>query len=202
MKVDWEKIYEGTIKPPSNGTDIWNDQTGSWELQNLLSAGKFNKKFEIPIRPIPWSDSYKENVSLTLEWLIRDHRHDTLRLQDGPLHSHIKEFWYHSEYYEGLYAHVCYPQELLTFRTQYDGLFEQFSNLPLSEMSSKALLLRKKLKNLLWVQWKCIGKDGIINKDDGKITYSYFCDRCGTDMPKAVKMYSILTQSKLKDVVT
>ena len=201
MQIDWEKIYEGTIKEPSIGTNVWMDNI-QWEAKSLLNQGKMNKKFDVPIRPIPWTQDYQKNVDLTLEWLIRDHRNDTLRLQEEPVHNHIKEFWYHSEHYEGLYAHVCYPQDLLTFRTQYDGMFNEYTNLSPSEMSTRVLTLRKKLKNLLWVQWKCIGKDGIRNVDTGKITYRYSCDRCCADMPKAVKMYAILTQSKLKDVVS
>lgn len=202
MDINWDKVYEGTIKPANVGTDMWNDQSGSFELATLISTQKFNKKFDMPIRPVPWSSDFMENISITLEWLIRDHRNDTIRLSEDKVLNHIKDCWFRSEYYEGEYVHVCYPQELLKFRTEYDSVYDQLVNLSAKEMSSNCLKLRQRLKDLLWYQWKCLGKDGVKNKCTEKITYLYSCDRCGTDMPKAIKAYAILTQSKIKECIS
>lgn len=199
MNINWEKVYEGTIKPQNTGTNasVWFDQSS--KVTNSIQ--KFNKKFDVPIRPVPWSLDFLENVSITLEWLIRDHRHDSFRLNEDKILEHVREFWFHSEYYEGEYAHVCYPQDLLKFRTEYDAAYDQLVNLPACEMSSHALRHRQRLKDLLWYQWKCLGKDGIRNVETGRIDYKYSCDRCQIDMPKSVRMYATLTQGKLKDCI-
>ena len=206
MKIDWKEIYEGTITPAKVGTDMWGDESGAFEFAavTVSSTQKTNKKFDLPIRPIPWSTDYNENVSFTLEWLIRDHRRDDIRLDDENVLEHVKDFWYRSTHFEGQYQHVCYPQDMLKFRTEYETTYARLVDLPASQMSSQCLSIRNRLRNLLWDGWKCIGVDGIHNRTDGKMTYKYACNRCCTPMPKAIKTFIKLKalQAKVSDEST
>ena len=201
MKIDWKEIYDGTVKPVNVGTDMWGDESGAFDLAIAMSNQKMNKKFDIPIKSIPWSTDYPENVLYTLEWLLRDHRKEELRLDEDNIVEPVKDFWFRSAHFEGEYTHVCYPQDMLKFRTSYDATYAQLLSLPASAMSSHCLGIRDRLRHLLWSGWRCFGIDGFYTRTDGKTTYRYTCNRCGTPMPKAVKAFVILTQSKLASVV-
>lgn len=202
IEVDWEKIYAGTIRERTKPTDIWGKETsgdGEWTVFEALDHAQ-NSKFDQPIVPIPWGTDYHENVALTLEWLVRDHRRDQLRLKEELLHERTREFWFHNEYDPGIFMHVCYPKDILKFRMQYDAAYAEWNALPPQEMSSRAIKMLDNCKQLLWYQWKCIGKDGFPSLEGDGVDYRYWCSRCFEKMPKGVKMFTVLTQSKLKDL--
>jgi len=201
LEIDWESVYDGTVKPLSAGTDMWGDQSGAHDLAFAINNQKMNKKFDIPIKSIPWSIDYLENVSYTLEWLLRDHRKEELRHDEDSIIEYVKDFWYRSAHFEGEYTHVCYPQDMLKFRTEYDSTYTLLVSLPPHAMSSYCLAIRDRCRNILWTAWKCFGIDGIFNRTDSEYTYRYSCNRCGTPMPKAVKAFVILTRSKLKECI-
>jgi hypothetical protein len=202
IEVDWKKVYNGTMRERTPTTDIWGEKDhpamDDWTL--IEAAGPTqNSKFEQPILPIPWGTDYHDNVALTLEWLVRDHRRDQLRLKPEFLHSPTRKFWFHNEYDPGMFMHVCYPKDLLKFRMQYDSAYVEWSVLPPQEMSSRAIKMFDNCKQLLWYQWNCIGKDGFYGDGD-TLDYRYECSRCYEKMPKGVRMFTVLTQSKLKDL--
>lgn len=201
LEIDWESVYDGTVKPLSAGTDMWLQKPDEFEFTAVIDNQKTNKKFEIPIKPIPWSTDYLENVSYTLEWLLRDHRKEDMRFDEEAIVEHIRDFWYRSAHYEAEYTHVCYPQDILKFRSQYDTVYAQLLSLPKSAMSSHYLCNRDNCKQILWTAWKCFGNDGVKNRTTGMYSYKYSCNRCGSPMPKPVKAFVILTQSKLKQCV-
>lgn len=211
MKINWASVYDGTIVPKKKevnmfGTPEDTEEYAFIEKFEFTKAGTYgkdvmNKKFELPILPIPWSNDYKENVALTLEWLVRDHRKDDIRLDEDEILEHVREFWYRSTHFEGEYTHVCYPHNILQLRHQYDEAHAFLRNLSPSDMSTHVINIKKHLSQLLWAAWKCTGRDGTRNKETGKPLYIYKCSRCGNAMPKSIKAYVILTQSQLKECV-
>lgn len=215
ININWEEVYNGTIRDSIPSTDMWGSFQNTSIIDGLLEHLNDTNpnalmKFDQPIGLIPWTDNYLQNVSLTLEWLVRDHRRAAIRLCAEPLCSHVKEHWYHCDFDEGIFYHVCYPKDILNYRVQYESAYSIYKYLPPKDMSSEALQLIDSCKNLLWIQWKCIGKDGEytykINKNTNEkelyIKYRYLCSRCGSDMPKSIRMFTLLTQTKLKDVVS
>lgn len=194
-EINWEEIYAGTIKQPQKAIF-----TGNQDLViNDKVPFQINKKFESLIKPIPWYSDFDKNIALTLEWLVRDHRKENLRLYRKFLHQHVRDLWFHNEYDPGTFVHVCFPNDLLNYRMQYDAIYAQQAELEAVQMSKSAIYLIDTGIQRLWSQWKCIGKDGI-SKINGDIKYKYSCSRCCSEMPKGVKMFIMLTQSKLKDI--
>lgn len=196
MSINWDDIYAGTVRDDFPRPDFVGYRD---KYVNEIVSSQPNKKFDVPIKPLPWLLSFDENIHLTLEWLLRDHRKVEIRLKPDPLVRHCREHWYMSDFEDARFSHVCYPQDLLKFRSQYDGAYEEYKSLPMTEMSKRAIEVTRRCKALLWEQWHCIGKDGHFNKETGQLYYKYACSRCGDIMPRGVKMFTILTKSKLKD---
>lgn len=194
--INWDDIYDGTVRDDFPRPNVFGWRNAVFAE---IITSQPNRKFDVPIKPLPWLQSFDENVHFTLEWLLRDHRRVEARLNLQPLVRPCRRYWYMSDFEDAKFSHVCYPQDLLKFRSQYDGAFEEYKSLPKEEMSKRGIEATRRCKALLWQQWHCIGKDGHYSKETGQLYYKYACSRCGEIMPRGVKMFIILTKSKLKD---
>lgn len=187
IELDWESVYQ-----PDRGT-------------------KTMKKFAQLSASIPWGMDFEENVWTTLEWLVRDGRKEEIRYNPDPLLNPVRDGWYNSEFDEGRFFHVCYPQDMLKFRGQYDSLRMQLMDSPDDLRKGKELL--KDCKARLWSAWNCVGADGDRVEpeapvDELYVATPYFewprewtnqCSRCCAPLPKALRMWVKLQHSKLKD---
>jgi hypothetical protein len=148
------------------------------------------KKFaQLPNTP-SWSESFEENLSLTLEWLLREARDDVIRLSPTPIITPVMDSWYRAEFEEGRFFHICFKSEMLEFRHQYETQLEHLRRPSLyrGEQLAEALpippdqavriiesavprpslpaysevseALQIHLHRLLWSAWSCFGGDG------------------------------------------
>lgn len=204
LHIDWKAIYSGSTQALPT-VDIWGAPVEGYDLTHIsaTTASESISKFSDPIGLIPWTTDFNTNVLLTLDWLTRDHRSEEQQLSESLLHNHVKEFWFHNEFHQGYLIHICFPTELLSFRMQYESAYNELKTLPPANMSVDGIRLIHTCKDLLWKQWRCFGKDGYLDtkrdKPTTKILYRYECSRCGMKTPKGIKMFLMLTQSKLKD---
>lgn len=180
------------------------------------------KKFERLPKPIRWTQDFDQNLADTLEWLVRSGRSPKVRYSNETTVNHNVDSWYQYALVDGIFFHICYPQDLLMFRQRYDGLF---LNLEMQKEISGSALRLKNARNQLWNAWHCIGVDGNRrqdNKDPERITdvggenlvfeaadaaswrgwkqyWDNKCSRCSTPLPKALQAWIVL-QIRLKGI--
>lgn len=202
MTVDWKNIYPayvaGCVRP---------------------------KKFVRIPQPLPWAETYPENLHMTAEWLCREGKGDEVRFAPEDVLNAVRGGWYRVEFEPGKFMHICEPQKLLQFRGQYDS-----SHAQLKEAITLDLLAFGKLvdnsRQLLWSAWRCMGYDGQLVDPNNSVRFdsegalnppdqiyreyipypewprhwSNQCSRCCSPLPKALKMWINLQHSKLKDI--
>jgi hypothetical protein len=188
------------------------------EWENIYTGSEKSKKFEPLPKLIPWLITMEENVHLTAEWLFRDARALEVRFHEEPILNPVKDGWYNCEFEDGRFLHACYPQDLLKFRAQYEGLFQQIPDLN-KEGITQAIDTIKLARRALWSAWNCIGGDGMRKepkqpKEDlfyltihsGIQPWVYWprhwtnqCSRCCAPLPKSLQVWVKLQHSKLKN---
>lgn len=189
MDIDWREIYRS------------NDD------------GRVKKFVELP-RIIPWGSEFEENITITLEWLLRDGRNDDIRYSKEPTVNFVRDNWYRAEFEEGRFLHCCYPQDLLKFRGQYEMIINQIKELDEINML-EIKELADNARSRLWSAWNCFGGDG--EKQEPKVekftddlqfipsyqewprVWSNSCKKCCDPLPKALQIWVKFQHSKLKD---
>ena len=196
MEIDWKDIYA-----PKN-------------------EGEPRKaKFQILPKVIPWAGNFQENVELTLEWLIREGKADEVRFSKEPVTDVVREDWYTLEAEPGHFIHVCYPQEMLKFRGQYESLRAQIMDGAVGEQHTTIMEKADACRVLLWSAWNCLGHDGQRSEPDYSTlpsdTYvelakyenwpqkwTYECTRCCSALPRSLQAWQKLQHTKLKGIST
>jgi hypothetical protein len=172
-------------------------------------------KFSVPVTPLPWLLSFEDNLHRTAEWLLRNGRRPEYQQEKELYLTPIRENWYHMDRDPGKLLHICFPTDLIRFRSDYGVIYEQFVDLDFTKMSTHVITMKKRLSELLWTQWKCMGGDGYYDEDSEverqrwlqnahgepqQRKYKWTCHRCQEAMPRGVKIYVQMTYGKLKDV--
>ena len=190
MDIDWSNIYAA------------------------YNEGEQRKmKFQILPKSLPWAGDFQENVDLTLEWLIREGKADDVRLAEEPVVNIVSNQWYTIESEPGRFVHVCYPQEMLKFRGQFESMRERLV------MSFDIQLNIEAARTQLWSAWNCIGGDGkrvepgydsdsldgedltpVVPYLDWPREWNYRCFKCCEDLPKNLKLWQKLQHGKLKGI--
>lgn len=186
------------------------------------------RKFDRLPQPIPWTMDYEQNLIDTMEWLFRAGTKEVIRLCPGQQFELMNDRWYKYAPLEGLYYHICYPKEMLMYRTRYDALHAQVvGNNDLKGARDRIKLARQ----ALWSGWRCFGHDGKLREprhdeefvsetdpndrwvystvfnENERIPYKYWkqnwrkrCSICSEDLPKQLRM-NIFVLKKLKDAL-
>lgn len=167
-----------------------------------VNSKRAPKKFQRLPSLIPWFDSMEDNLWLTLEWIIRDNRIDEIRLCPEPVLNRIKNNWYKAEYDEGRFLHICYPQDFLNFRMQYESFYCHLKTLDTTNILMVENL-RNNARRKLWSIWECTGRDGhyYYNKKtfEPKLRWDNKCSLCSEPLPKSLQMWVKLQHSRLRD---
>lgn len=188
-------------------------------FDNYSESG--DKKFTRVVNNIPWTPDVDDNLWMTVEWLYRNGRVIDVRLAEDPVLYPVKEGWYMSEAESGQFIHICYPQDLLKFRTEYEGL----RNLLLTDTLCQSQVARgqeivKQALRKLWMAWNCLGVDGnkvdpasleepddedalrttaIVPYKNWPREWKQKCPRCSAALPKNLQIWVKLKHGKLKD---
>lgn len=191
-RIDWLKVYH-------------KDET-------------VGKKFNHLPQPIPWTDDFETNVADTLEWLYRSGMKNENRFYPDSLFNEATDHWFRSERLPGEFVHVCYPQEMLAYRGRYDSIFAAIQEGGNITQAIKAI---DSARSVLWGAYGCTGSDGkkVQPKPEDEATvdfhgsamelhgsdipykhwkqeWTYHCSRCGSDIPKSIRL-SIFLEMKL-----
>lgn len=154
------------------------------------------QKFAHPIKPIRWTLDYEQNLAETLEWLVRSGRSKKIREQKASTINLVRDRWYRFDPREGVFFHICFPQDMLNFRSQYDGLYSDMENL--KEFKGAHIRLAQ-TTGMAWNAYKCVGWDGMDQDERDRQVWKDKCWRCGTPLPNALKAWVVM-QVRLKDI--
>jgi hypothetical protein len=150
-----------------------------------------------------------ENIWTTAEWLYRDSKRDEVRLCKEPVLNPVCDDWFRVESDVGVFLHVCYRKEILSFRRQYSTLYTHICDHPAEFRERQSQC--NSAQNILWSAWGCMGKDGsrqpLQNSGENGLddlfelgyenVWYNTCNRCCTPLPKQLQMWVKLQHSKL-----
>lgn len=188
------------------------------EWETLLSAQQTGyKKFEELPTPPPWTQDMDDNLRITVEWLYREGKNFESRFYPEDLLVAVTDNWFKNEKYPGHFVHLCYPNELMSFRRKYECLFDTIKHSlkdpdPSLNMKTQCAVAR----NTLWAGWACLGTDGVLapppltreeecaggvahlkSYDEWVFIYNNKCDRCSSNLPKGLQIWVKLQHGKL-----
>ena len=178
------------------------------------TEGPKRSKFDSILPPPEWDRDYQANIRITAEWLWRNGKKSEIILMEEDLLQPTRDNWFNTSLDDGEFIHVCYPDEMIKFRRQYETLWANI-NFLLGEGTDGACgslaLIRNQSSNakgLLWSGWKCLGFDGkytpIVYTDEKteiqplewKPVWTYRCSRCAAKLPKSLEMWTRLKNTE------